>query len=313
MTEPETFYCALCYDHEANGVVVLEEPAESGQTVLRLFDPASGAWQTSRVDGRETTSIAFDDEHLWYLSPDGVAWFHDSEGVVLERPLPDPGVFMARANALATVAGRTYACGLARVCELRDGQWRHVGAPFKTFKLTDRNADLVSLDGTSDKDLYAVGGSLLAHWDGKGWSRVALPDLPELRAGAFRLNRVRCESPERAYAVGNKAVFLEFDGESWKGSQLPGFATLSPLQAMTAYELGDVVSFQGDLYVIDRDHLFRRHGGEWTTVPHRPPKDEGNDFIRLEVGGGRLWVLGSQRLFSFDGERWAIHPVPEHG
>jgi hypothetical protein len=82
---------------------------------------------------------------------------------------------------------------------------------------------------------------------------------------------------------------------------------------MTAYELGDVVSFQDDLYVIDRDNLFRRHGSEWTTVAHGPPKDEGNDFIRLEVGGGRLWVLGAQRLSSFDGERWALHPVPEHG
>jgi hypothetical protein len=310
MAEPDTFHSAFCYAHEEGLVTVLEEPAESGQTVLRLFDPAADAWQTSHVDGRDTASIAFDDEHLWYLSPNGVAWFHDSEGGIHERPLPDPGVFMARANALATVAGRLYACGLSRVCEHRDGQWHHVGAPFKTFKLTERNADLVSLDGTSEKDLYAVGGNLLAHWDGSGWSRVLLRALPSLNAVAIRLNRVRCEAPDRTYVVGNKALFVEFDGAGWKVSQLPGFNALS---SVGAHELRDVVSFQDDLYVTDRAQILRRRGGEWATVAHGLPQDEKNDFIRLEVGGGRLWVLGSQRLFSFDGERWATHLDPEHG
>jgi|GEM_PF-4129791 len=313
MSEPDSYHCALCYDEDEERVAVLEEPAEGGETLLRLFNPATNTWETSQIEGRDTTSIAFDEEHLWYLSPDGTAWFHDSEGRIQERPLPDPGVFMARANALANVAGRLYACCLARVCELVDGEWRHLGAPFKTFKLTERNADLVSLDGSSEKDLYAVGGGLLAHWDGKGWSRVALADLPELRAGAFRLNRVRCEAPDQIYAVGNKALFLEFDGASWKGSQLPGFAALTPLQAMTAYELGDVLSFQDDLFVTGRDQLFRRRGGEWTAVAHGFPQDERNDFLRLASGGGRLWVMGSQRLFSFDGERWELHPDPAHG
>jgi hypothetical protein len=313
MPEVESFHSALCYGQDENLVAILDEPAESGQTVLRLFDPEADAWQTSHVDGRDTASIAFDDEHLWYLTPKGTAWFHDSEGGIHEQPLPDPGVFMARANALANVAGRVYACGLARVCEHRDGAWHHVGAPFKSFKLTERNADLVSLDGTSEHDLFAVGGSLLAHWDGKGWSRVDLPGLPDLGAGAFRLNRVRCEAPDRIYVVGDRAVFLEFDGAGWKGSQLPGFAALSPVKAMSAYELRDVCSFQGDLYVTGRDHLFRRRGGEWTTVAHGFPQDEKNDFLRLEVGGGKLWVMGSQRLFSFDGERWAVHPDPDHG
>lgn len=312
MSEPDIFHAALCYDTDEDRVVILEEPAES-ELVLRLFDPAANTWQTSRVEGRDATSIAFDDERLWYLGADGVAWFHDADGGVHEQPLPNPGVFMARANTLANVAGRLYACGLARVCEHREGEWRHLGAPFKSFKLTERNANLVSLDGLSEEDLYVVGGSLLAHWDGKGWTRVALPDLPELKAGAFRLNRVRCEAPDRSYAVGNNAVFLELDGGTWRASQLPGYAALSPVQAMTAYELGDVLSFQGDLYVTDRERLFRRHKGEWTPVAHGFPQDEKNDFLTLEVGGGRLWVMGSHRLFSFDGERWEMHPDPEHG
>ena len=313
MPEPETIHSALIYGQDEELVAILDEPAEGGQTVLRLFDPAADAWQTSHVDGRDTASIAFDDEHLWYLSPKGTAWFHDADGGIHEQPLPDPGVFMARANALANVAGRLYACGLARVCEHRDGAWHHVGASFKSFKLTERNVDLISLDGTSERDLYVAGGNLLAHWDGHSWSRVALPGLPELGATGFRLNRVRCESPDRCYAVGDQALFIEFDGATWRAIQLPGFAALSPLQAMSAFALGDVVSFQGDLYVACREALFRRRAGEWAPVAHGLPEDEENDFLRLEIGGGRLWVMGSKRLFSFDGETWATHPDPDRG
>ena len=37
------------------------------------------------------------------------------------------------------------------------------------------------------------------------------------------------------------------------------------------------------------------------------------DFLRLTLGEGRLWAMGTSRIHSFDGKRWASHPDPDNG
>lgn len=36
-------------------------------------------------------------------------------------------------------------------------------------------------------------------------------------------------------------------------------------------------------------------------------------FIRMVVGGDRLWTMGFKRVNSFDGKRWEAHPDPNNG
>lgn len=78
--------------------------------------------------------------------------------------------------------------------------------------------------------------------------------------------------------------------------------------------LWDVVLFEEALYVTTGAAIYCRKAGQpWQRVAHGFPEEKKNDFWRLEIGFERLWIMGTKRLFSFDGTSWHCHPDPDNG
>lgn len=169
---------------------------------------------------------------------------------------------------------------------MRDGTWQHIDQGLVESEAKISSIDLESIDGTSETDLYVVGKKgLIAHWDGHSWTRI--PALTNVY-----LTRVRCYAEDKIFIVGRKGVFIESDGKHWKIEQVPGCEEV---------DLWDIVLFDDDLYVTTIQNIYRRHAGQWEKVHHGFPQEPKTDFIRLETGLGRLWIMGTKRLFSFDG------------
>jgi hypothetical protein len=83
---------------------------------------------------------------------------------------------------------------------------------------------LYSVAAISENDAWAAGlgssGSLIVHWNGKGWTRVPSPNVPG-STGSF-LNAVTAISAGNAWAVGNATVggrsqslTMHWNGQQW--------------------------------------------------------------------------------------------------
>jgi hypothetical protein len=112
---------------------------------------------------------------------------------------------------------------------------------------------------------------------------------------------VRAFAPNHVAAVGSEGVFVEWNGADWTVNQIPHF---------DRSVLSDVEMFKGDIYVAAVGKLLVRKGKRWDEVRTGLVDPE---FIRLTVGGGKLWTMGSKRIHSFDGTNWDAHVDPDNG
>ncbi len=266
---------------------------------------AQSQWGSLRFRGFRATSLAYagtsPSSGLWLIGTRGEVWKVIGDEVVNQDQLPDSGLDgrgLGQPNEIRMIDGQPYVCGYAgQVYTLRGDQWVHMdyGLGEPTGRVD--SIDLESIDGTGPDDIYTVGsGGLVAHWDGRAWRR--LPALTNVY-----LARVRCFERNHIAAVGDKGVFLQSDGQSWRIERIP---------AAEDTPLSDVASFQGRLYVAALRRLFVRDGDAWSEVRHGLPKDK-TSFRRLVVGAGRLWSMGHARLNSFDGKKWEAHPDANNG
>lgn len=112
--------------------------------------------------------------------------------------------------------------------------WRHVASPNPR---SSRGAELYGVAATSPRNAWAVGEyynglkgaylTLVLHWDGTGWKRVASPNP---RSGENYLNGVAATSPGNAWAVGeyyirggtaDRTLVLHWDGAAWQRAASP--------------------------------------------------------------------------------------------
>jgi hypothetical protein len=155
---------------------------------------------------------------------------------------------------------------------------------------------LEGMHGTAEDDLYVVGTEgTVAHWNGSKWSRIKVMTNTNLWC-------VRCFE-DRVVMGGDNGIIVEGDGKKiWNVDQI------RQLEDMTIY---DVEFYKGRLYAAAADLLMVREGKSWSVVKNGPGKDA--DSLRLTLGEGRLWVMGTSRIHSFDGKKWASHPDPDNG
>jgi hypothetical protein len=255
------------------------------------------------LNGINCTTLLAGSAKNYYVGERGEVWaFLPTQQRTIAQ-LPDAGITgraLGQPNHIREIAGRVYICGYAGqvYVETDAGQWVHMDDGLVEAEATPASLDLESIDGTAPDDIYVVGSKgRIFHWNGRQWSQVqALTNV--------YLARVRCFRRDSIVVVGDKGVFIESDGRNWKVSQIPGADDGG---------LWDVEVFEGDLYVTALSKIYRRRGGVWDEVRHGIPEDPKTDFLRLAVGNGRLWVMGSKRLFSYDGSNWRTHIDPNNG
>ncbi|AGL19072.1 hypothetical protein L083_5562 [Actinoplanes sp. N902-109] len=191
-------------------------------------------------------------------------------------PSPDPGTLSNRLSAVTAVAA--------------DDVW--------------------AVGQTRDADDAKVERSLVLHWDGVSWSRVASPDPGAVRT---TLLAVSAAGPGQVWAVGytqdvltdepdpdelHRAVALSYAGGVWKVlrsaqpavTEYTGVAAVAPSDiVLAAYRLAGNT---------ETTTIEEWHGGAMTPDQIDPGIGNGEHLgsaltgLAAEPGGGRLWAVG---------------------
>ena len=155
-----------------------------------------------------------------------------------------------------------------------DRAWARVSSPNTPGETISQ---LLAVDSASADDVWAVGmtylsgprkvAPLIEHWDGRGWSIVASPDLP----GSGFLTSVSAASASDVWAsgsysvqgVGQRTLIMHWDGTRWSVVPSPSVsgANVAPNQSLTgitavspqaAWAVGSYAVFEPDLTGIVR-------------------------------------------------------------
>jgi hypothetical protein len=202
------------------------------------------------------------------------------------RPGVEPDKVVATGPSSVWVVSRQ---DESSVVEHWDGaRWHSVPSPFGP---SDPIADF---SATAWNDAWAVGSwgvgqgegnyshPLAAHWNGASWTFTGIPSLPGSNSAA--LESVIAVHPDDVWAMGPsehfvfgddtigeeglQAIFLHWDGRSWK--ILPGTSRAS----VAALATGITAAPDGSVWAIGNclvDNLVLRwNGKEWVTVRHPP-------------------------------------------
>jgi hypothetical protein len=182
-----------------------------------------------------------------------------------------------------------------------------------------------AIDGTSDSDLWVVGASSSAHYNGSSWTAHALV-IPSGSAGEgdqfdTSYNEVYAAGPDDAYAVvavinntslANEEILEHFNGKAW--SIVTGVPHVSVSGALISQVTG---SGADDVYVsatYDNDtksELVNFNGTAWSVV-----KLPGTPFdVNVEVtGAGQALALGSSNGAGYaaqlSGGKWTKVSMP---
>ena len=196
--------------------------------------------------------------------------------------------------------------------------------------------DLFALDVLSAKNVWAVGDytgadgsfkTLVEHWNGKAWSRVASPDPG---AGSNYLDGVSAVSPSNIWAVGeystksgsfgaNKTLILHWNGRTWRqvASPSPGsFADdLSSVRRVSATNVWAVGLYAGS-DIRDRSLILHWNGRAWSRVASPNPGRQSDSLSGLSaVSASSVWTTelytnssgtsGTSQIVHWNGRAWS--------
>lgn len=190
------------------------------------------------------------------------------------------------------------------------GSWQRVAG-------VATRGQLLGVSAISATDVWAVGldrqqHSLVEHWDGSVWRRVASPD-PARRND--ELNAVVAIAPDDVWVVGSfglahpTGLVLHWDGSGWQRRLLPYAARHSFLQDMTAISANDVwaVGVTGDDTTARTLHY---NGVAWKLVPSISSQDLGLAAVAA-TSSTDVWAVGGVLIEHWDGHSW--HRVASPG
>ncbi|BAP55883.1 hypothetical protein THII_1586 [Thioploca ingrica] len=184
--------------------------------------------------------------------------------------------------------GHAYAVGPARTVYRRDApnKWTCIKAPKPEIsQLMD--AGFESIDGFSEKDIYAVGwGGEIWHYDGQLWKQINSPT----NLGLFK---VRCAGNGEVYAGGQMGILLRGRHEQWEIIE----------HEVTQENLRGIEWFNGILYVATTKSVYELKKDQLI------PIDFGNDApstcYHLSAADGIMWSIGAKDVMEFDGKKWS--------
>jgi hypothetical protein len=191
-----------------------------------------------------------------------------------------------------------YACGAqGQVFHFASGSWQAVdGGLRKPFDGENVERMLLSIDGFSPDSIYVCGfEGEVWHWNGRKWSRVDSPTNMPLQC-------VLCAPDGRAYfcGAGGGLYALAQDG-SWD--------ELSNTRVSKS-TFWDMAIFNGRIYIAGDDRLLYLERDVLKAVS--APKDGKPRVLAIDASDERIWCVGEDDVFSFDGKNWARHICPEN-
>jgi hypothetical protein len=170
---------------------------------------------------------------------------------------------------------------------------------------------LSAVAAVSAHDVWAVGytkkKTLIVHWNGTGWKRVASPSPPPAQYGPYGLIGVAATSPTNAWAVGsgadNKSVILQWNGVKW--SQVPSpngsLSAVAATSSSNAWAVGSLSSASGQKTLI-----LHWNGKVWAKVP-----GTGAGYLSAVAVSSRTnaWAVGSTKTLKtlalhWNGKTW---------
>jgi hypothetical protein len=199
---------------------------------------------------------------------------------------------------VAPIGEAVFACGAqGQVYRLRGSRWTaiHRGL-FVKFNGEDVERMLESITGFAETDLYVCGfDGEVWHFDGKKWAELDSPTNLPLHCGL-------CAPDERVYfcGEGGNLFALERDG-SWVDLSNPD---------VSSGALRDMTLFRGRVYIAAGDRLLFLDGDQLRAVPD-PPEGRWR-FFRIDASDDRIWCVGGEEVFDYDGQKWTHHLCPEN-
>ena len=201
--------------------------------------------------------------------------------------------------------------------------WSVVPAP----AVPGYGARLLSIAGTSDNDIWAVGWfdennarhNLALHWNGLAWERVPVPDVVPDRINA--LNGVAVIAPNDVWAVGYavglsyQTVTMHWDGKAWQVVPSPNLTrpgSYNALNAVVAISSNDVWAVGGapiGLGVYGRALLMHWDGSAWQLFPEPPEVINWYTTNRFGVAArasNDVWAVGEFAAWHWDGSTWSV-------
>ncbi len=196
---------------------------------------------------------------------------------------------------LRQIAGKWYAVGGHHQIYREDnGRWNPIDAGVYVPGEKGEAKILLSIDGTSETDIYTVGfNGVILHYNGNSWRQLDSPTN-------LGLQRVLCISKEEVYICGYGNSLYRGNTNGWK-------ALTEPDDKITYW---DMAYFKRKLYVCTKKKLFELKNDqlEEVKIPAKGPLG----FYRMDSDKDELWTCGNECLLKFDGKRWKQYIFPDN-
>lgn len=249
-------------------------------------------------------------------------------------PSPDIGTVSRLEDVAVISANDIWAVGQAGVSTLtlhwNGTQWSIVPSPNVTGNGVQN--DLRGVAAMAPNDVWAVGATadpnisygwktLIMHWDGRQWSIVPSPNLPELGT-CNSLQAVAAISSTDIWAVGgipqgycgsSKAILMHWDGSAW--TIVPAPAETALWNSSTRFGVAAVAS--NDVWTFGDGEPFHWDGTQWSVILG----GAGNYGKAAAAGANSIWTVGSYieydgytyfgpftKAIYWDGTRWGGAP-----
>jgi hypothetical protein len=215
------------------------------------------------------------------------------------RDIPIPKSEAGYLEDLCNVNERMYICGAqGQVYRLDGTTWRAIDRGLRLkFDGEEVRRMLLSIAGFAEDHLYVCGfGGEVWRFNGKKWVELDSPTN-------LQLNRVMCGPGQRVYFSGAAGTLfaLEPDG-SWHdlGDRKVSKAMFS-----------DMTVFQERVYIAAGDGLLYLEGDQLKSVTG--PLEGEPEFLAIDAADDRIWCVGAEEVFNYDGQAWTRHLCPENG
>lgn len=181
-----------------------------------------------------------------------------------------------------------YVVGMDRQVYRRDeiGAWSSFDRDIPRVQDPDEISGFESLDGFSEKDIYAVG------WDGEIWNCVDGAWREETSPVNSVLLDVSCGGDGFVYACGRNGILVRGRRDAWEVLDLNGFTE----------SLWSLAWFDGHLYAASMDTVFVLEDDG--LIPVSMGSDSADTCYKLICGDGIMWSIGAKDVMSFDGRQW---------
>lgn len=239
------------------------------------------------------------------LDEDGYVYFIATGATEL---IPDAGLWNDGAadygyvQSIRQIGQHLYVCGGSGQVYQRRGEndWVHVDQGLlQTDPDVEPRIMLSAIHGPHERAIYAAGyldseglPPVLMFFNGHAWRRVSLPDSAE------RLVEIHVENAGRIWLCGANGTLLLGNAEQ-------GFVSVSqPTDNQLFYNMAQ---HQGRLYLASNLGLFvydPQRPSQGIAPVHTGLTPEPADVVAVGCDQQVLWVLGSQDLLRFDGQRW---------